>query len=65
MQEEYEIIDSPLSQMISRDGMTVEVLIYRGKDDSGWILEVVDQEGGSTCLGRPALDGGGGARRAL
>ena len=28
--------------------MTVEVLIYRGKDDAGWMLEVVDQEGGST-----------------
>ncbi len=28
--------------------MTVEVLIYRGKDDEGWMLEVVDQEGGST-----------------
>jgi len=48
MQEEFEIEDSKLSQKVSRDGMTVEVLIYRGKDDSGWMLEVVDQEGGST-----------------
>ncbi len=48
MQEEHEIENSPLSQKVSRDGMTVEVLIYRGKDDSGWMLEVVDQEGGST-----------------
>jgi hypothetical protein len=37
MQDEYEIVDSPLSQKVSRDGMTVEVLIYRGKDDSGWM----------------------------
>jgi hypothetical protein len=28
--------------------MTIEVLIYRGEDDPGWILEVVDQEGRST-----------------
>ena len=48
MQEEFEIEDSKLSQKVSRDGMTVEVLIYRGKDDLGWMLEVVDQEGGST-----------------
>ncbi len=48
MQEEYEIENSKLNQKVSRDGMTVEVLIYRGKDYSGWMLEVVDQEGGST-----------------
>ena len=47
-EEEYEIENSRLCQKVSRDGMTVEVLIYRGKDDSGWMLEVVDQEGGST-----------------
>lgn len=28
--------------------MTVEVLIYRGIDDPGWMLELVDREGGST-----------------
>jgi hypothetical protein len=48
MQEEYEIENSPLSRKVSRDGVTVEVLIYRGKGDPGWMLEVVDQEGGST-----------------
>ncbi len=47
-EEDYEIEDSRLCQKVSRDGMTVEVLIYRGKGDSGWMLEVVDQEGGST-----------------
>jgi hypothetical protein len=48
MQEEYEIENSRLCQKVSRDGMTVEVLIYRGKEDPGWLLEVVDQEDGST-----------------
>ena len=48
MQEEYEIENSRLSRRISKDGMTVEVHIFRGEDDPGWILQVVDQEGGST-----------------
>ena len=48
MQDEYEIENSRLSQKVSRDGMTIEILIYRDKDDSGWMLEVVDQEGTST-----------------
>ena len=47
-EDDYEIEDSPLSQKITKDGITVEVCIYRGEDDSGWILEVVDQEGAST-----------------
>lgn len=46
--DDYQIEDSPLSQKITRDGVTVEVCIYRGEDDPGWILEVVDQEGAST-----------------
>ena len=46
--DEYELIDSALSQKITRDGMTIEVLIYRGSDDDGWSLEVVDHENGST-----------------
>ena len=40
--------DLQLCRLVSRDGITVEILIYRGKDDSGWMLEAVDQEGGST-----------------
>ena len=48
MDEEYEIENSPLSQKITKDNVTVEVCIYRGKGDPKWILEVVDQEGGST-----------------
>lgn len=41
--------DSPLSGLVTRDGVTVNVLIYRflGTADS-WSLEVADQEGGST-----------------
>ena len=40
---------SSLSGLFTRDGITVEVQIYRfaGTADS-WALEVVDQEGGST-----------------
>jgi hypothetical protein len=48
MDHEYEIINSPLSQKITRDGTTVEVLIYRGEHEAAWILEVVDHAGGST-----------------
>ena len=48
MDNEYRIINSKLSQKITRDGMTVDVQIYRGENDPVWILEVIDQEGGST-----------------
>ena len=44
------IIMSPLCQNISRDGVTVKIEIYRGEDDHGWILEVVDHEGASTVF---------------
>jgi uncharacterized protein len=48
MDDEYKIIPSPLSQKITRDGTTIEVLIYRGEHKSAWILEVVDHAGGAT-----------------
>ena len=48
MDDEYKIINSPLSQRITRDGTTIDVLIYRGERESAWILEVVDHAGGST-----------------
>jgi hypothetical protein len=48
--DDYEIEDSRLSQKITRDGVTVEVCIYRGEDDPEWTLEVVDQEGASTVF---------------
>ena len=45
----YDGTDSgPLSQKITRNGVTVDVHIFRGDNDPVWILEVVDQEGGST-----------------
>jgi uncharacterized protein len=48
MSDEYRIIRSPLERRISDRGISIEVLIYRGEDDAGWILEVVDHTGGST-----------------
>ncbi len=47
MEEEYELIKSPLCQPLSSDGKTVQVDIYEdGKD--GWILEVIDEYNNST-----------------
>ena len=48
MDDEFEIIFSPLSRDFTRDGMTVTVNIFRGETDDGWLLEVVDQENAST-----------------
>ncbi len=48
MDEEYKIIHSPLERRITERGVSVEVMIYRGEGDAGWILEVVDHTGGST-----------------
>ena len=47
--EDREIEYSPLSSRQTRDGVTVDVKIYRfaGTSDP-WQLEVVDHEGGST-----------------
>nr|USU32938.1 hypothetical protein NG677_04345 [Methylobacterium sp. OTU13CASTA1] len=44
-----ELENSPLSGLVTRDGVTVNVLIYRflGTTDP-WSLEVADQEGSST-----------------
>lgn len=47
--DDLELEFSSLNGKVSRDGLTVEVFIYRGKDsDEGWILEVEDWEQGST-----------------
>ncbi|MGK7871117.1 hypothetical protein [Falsiroseomonas sp. E2-1-a20] len=48
MEEDYRIIHSPQEQRVTQGNISVEVLIYRGKEDTGWILEVVDHLGGST-----------------
>jgi hypothetical protein len=48
MEDDPKIIHSPLCRRIKRNRTTVEVLIYRGEDESDWILEVEDESGGST-----------------
>ena len=48
MDEPDELITSSLEREITRDGITVAICIYRGRDEDGWILEIEDQEGGST-----------------
>lgn len=42
-----EVIDSKYSGFITRDGVTIELCIYR-LEDTKWTLEVVDAEGTST-----------------
>lgn len=51
--DDLEIEDSPLSQRFAKDGMTIEICIYRGKGEAEWILEVVDEEGASTVWNKP------------
>jgi hypothetical protein len=48
MDAEYKIITSPLSLKFTRDGMTIDIQIYRGEKDPVWVLEVIDSAGGST-----------------
>jgi hypothetical protein len=48
-----EIIMSPLCRKITVDGITIQIDIYRGEDDSGWILEVIDNENASTIWDEP------------
>ena len=47
MSAEPELIQSPLSQTITRDGHTLQVDIYRLEEETDWLLEVVDEEGTS------------------
>jgi hypothetical protein len=42
MDDDFELIMSPLCQAVERDGRSVQVEIY-GDGDGGWILEVVDE----------------------
>ena len=49
MDDDYEIQMSPLCRKETRDGVTVDILIYRSKDNEDeWILEIVDEEAAST-----------------
>ena len=50
---EPEIVMSPLCREIVRDGTRIQVDIYRGEDESGWILEVIDEENTSTVWDDP------------
>jgi len=59
-----EIEYSPLCEKVTRDGVTMNVQIYRlAVGDDGWSLEVIDEEGASTvwgdrfCYGRGCLSG--------
>lgn len=40
--EEYIPLESPLSQLVTRDGKTVRIDIYED-GEGGWLLEVVDE----------------------
>jgi hypothetical protein len=44
--DNHELIYSPLNQTATRNGVTVEVHIYKG-DSTDWILELVDAAGNS------------------
>ena len=48
-----EIVMSPLCREITADGTRVQVDIYRGEDEPGWILEVIDEENESTVWDDP------------
>lgn len=48
MNDEHPIQHSPLSRVVVEQGHTLEIRIYRGKNDAGWLLEVIDAEGTST-----------------
>ncbi len=47
-EEEPTIIYSQLQQRIEGDGTYIDVEIYRGEDETAWVLEVVDEEDAST-----------------
>jgi hypothetical protein len=49
IEDDPEIEESPLSGIVSREGVSVRVEIYRlVEGDRSWTLEVIDPEGGST-----------------
>ena len=48
-----EIVMSQLCREITGDGTKIQVDIYRGENESGWILEVIDEENTSTVWDDP------------
>jgi len=47
MNDEIEIVMSPLCRSFESEGQTVQIDIF-GDGDGGWLLEVIDQFGNST-----------------
>ena len=47
MNDEHDLIASPLNQTYTANGRSVEIHIYR-MPDTGWTLEVVDDQNNST-----------------
>jgi hypothetical protein len=47
-EEDPKIIVSPFSCQFTKDGITVDVLIYTLENGDGWSLELVDEENNST-----------------
>jgi len=45
--DEFTLIESKLSGLITQDDITIEVSIYLGDAEKTWLLEVVDEEGTS------------------
>lgn len=48
MLDEDPLVHSPLCQTVTRDAVSLSIRIYRGREESGWVLELVDERGGST-----------------
>ena len=48
-----EIETSPRSTRVHRDHQSVDVVIWRGRGDPDWVLEIVDQAGDATIWRRP------------
>lgn len=53
MNNEPNIVVSPLSQSISSGGKTVSIEIYRLENESAWTLEIVDEFNNSTVWDDP------------
>ncbi|WP_233506011.1 hypothetical protein [Rhodoferax lacus] len=48
MEDDIEIVYSPLQQRYTKDGHTLDIQIYKYEDDADWTLEVVADDGLST-----------------
>jgi hypothetical protein len=48
-----EIVMSPLCREITGDGTKIQIDIYRVEGESGWALEVIDEENASTIWDEP------------